>query len=48
MTSAATSMSRTAIQERPTLLRARFFAASAITQTIASTSRYFDAGVSKR
>ena len=45
ITSAATSMSRTAIHERPTLPRAMFFAASAITATIDSTSRYFAAGV---
>ena len=47
ITSAATSMSRTAIHERPVLLRAMFLAASAITATIASTSRYFDCGVVK-
>ena len=45
ITSAATSMSRTAIHDRPMLLRAMFFAASAITHDDHSTSRYFDAGV---
>ena len=37
MTSAATSMSRTAIQRRPVFERAMFFAASARTETIVST-----------
>ena len=45
MTSAATSMSRTAIQDRPAFPRAMFFAASAITVTIDSTSRYLAVGV---
>ena len=45
MTSAATSMSRMAIHCRPMLLRTMFLAASAITVTIVSTSRYFAFGV---
>jgi hypothetical protein len=43
ITSAATSMSRTAIHERPALPRAMFLAASASTATIDSTSRYLAA-----
>ena len=38
MTSAATSMSRTAIQARPVFERAMFFAASASTDTTPSTN----------
>ena len=44
ITSAATSISRTAIHERPTLERTMFLASSAITETIASTNKYLDAG----
>ena len=44
ITSAATSMSRVAIHDRPTAPRVRFFARSANTDTIESTSRYFSAG----
>ena len=39
ITSAATSMSRTAIQERPVRVRERFYATSASTLTIESTRR---------
>lgn len=42
--SAATSMSRIAIHERPKRPRTRFFAPSASTVTIASASNYFAAG----
>ena len=45
ITSAATSMSRTAIHERPTFPRAMFLAASAITVTIDKTRIYLAAGV---
>ena len=38
-------MSRTAIHDRPALPRAMFFAASAISATIDSTSRYLASGV---
>jgi len=44
MTSAATSMSRTAIQVRPVDERTMFLAASAMTATRVSTSRYFSRG----
>ena len=40
ITLAATSMSRIAMKARPVSLRIRFFAASAISATIASVSRY--------
>ncbi len=46
-TSAATSMSRTAIQPRPMLPRAMFLASSASTATIASTTQYFSRRASK-
>ena len=46
ITSAATSMSRTAIQARPVELRTRFFAASASSATIVSVIMYFSTGVS--
>src|SRR5450432_2439692 len=46
ITSAATSMSRIAIHDRPMAPRVRFFAASANTHTIARTKRYFCIGVS--
>ena len=46
ITSAATSMSRTAIHERPVRVRERFFATSASSSTMASTRRYRRAGVS--
>src|SRR5574343_1167124 len=45
ITEAATSMSRTAIQARPVDERTMFLAASAITTTMESTSRYFSTGV---
>ncbi len=38
-------MSRTAMKARPVSLRIRFFAASAITDTMASVNTYFSAGV---
>ncbi len=47
ITSAATSMSRTAIHARPMLLRTMFLAPSAITTTIVRTSRYFSTALSK-
>ena len=47
ITSAATSMSRTAIQPRPTLPRAMFLASSASTATITSTTQYFSRGLAK-
>ena len=47
ITSAATSMSRTAIQQRPIFDRTMFLASSASTATMESTSRYLDTGVSK-
>lgn len=46
ITSAATSMSRIAIHERPMAPRTRLRAAKAKTQTKPSTSRYFSAGES--
>ena len=45
ITEAATSMSRTAMKARPVSLRIRFLAASAITTTMPSVSRYFRSGV---
>ena len=45
ITSAATSISRTAIQRRPVVLRTRFLATSASTTTTPSVSKYFDTGV---
>ena len=47
ITSAATSMSRMAIHERPMAPRVRLRATSAKTQTMASTKRYFCTGDSK-
>src|SRR3546814_4429151 len=44
MISAAMSMSRIAIQERPMRLRTRFLASSARTATNTSRKRYFTAG----
>ena len=44
MTSAATSMSRIAIQLRPMWPRTRFFANSAISTTISRQNTYFDCG----
>ena len=46
MTSTATSMSRTAIHERPTVERTMFLAIRAMTATMPSTSRYFSCGES--
>ena len=48
ITSAATSMSRVAIHERPIAPRVRFFATSAKTHTKASTRRYFSTGAVDR
>ncbi len=45
MISAAMSMSRIAIQERPTRPRTRFFAAKASTATKLSTKRYLSTGL---
>ena len=39
-------MSRTAIHERPTLVRVMFLSSTAITQTTDSVSKYLLAGVS--